>query len=69
VQDDEGNWFSMRITPYRTLDNRIDGVVLTVVDRNHVEEPNGDRPSGSGADGKRGTATKKKAAPASGKKR
>ena len=24
-----GNWFSMRIIPYRTIDNRIDGAVLT----------------------------------------
>lgn len=32
VQDQEGNWCSLRITPYRTLDNRIDGVVLSVVD-------------------------------------
>jgi two-component system CheB/CheR fusion protein len=32
VQDQEGNWCSLRITPYRTLDNRIDGVVLTVLD-------------------------------------
>lgn len=33
VQDEDGRRFSLRITPYRTLDNRIDGVVLTVVDR------------------------------------
>ncbi|MBV8115131.1 MAG: PAS domain-containing protein [Silvibacterium sp.] len=33
VQDHGGNWCSLRITPYRTLDNRIDGVVLTVVDK------------------------------------
>jgi len=32
VQDQEGNWCSLRITPYRTLDNRIDGVVLSVLD-------------------------------------
>lgn len=42
ARDDEGKWFSMRITPYRTLDNRIDGVVLTVVERNGEEEQNGD---------------------------
>jgi two-component system CheB/CheR fusion protein len=41
VQDDQGNWFSMRITPYRTLDNRIDGVVLTIVDRNPAMSPTG----------------------------
>jgi len=33
VQDADGRWFSLRVTPYRTLDNRIDGAVLTVVDR------------------------------------
>ena len=27
----DGRWFSVRIMPYRTLDNRIDGVVLTFV--------------------------------------
>ena len=37
VQDEDGRWFSLRITPYRTLDNRIDGVVLTVVDRQAAE--------------------------------
>ena len=39
VQDHEGNWCSLRITPYRTLDNRIDGVVLSVVDKNDLGEP------------------------------
>jgi two-component system CheB/CheR fusion protein len=28
----DGRWFSVRIMPYRTLDNRIDGVVITFVD-------------------------------------
>ena len=28
----DGRWFSTRIMPYRTLDNRIDGVVMTFVD-------------------------------------
>jgi two-component system CheB/CheR fusion protein len=37
VQDEAGQWFMLRITPYRTLDNRIDGVVLTAVDRNSGE--------------------------------
>ena len=32
VQDNDGNLCTLRITPYRTLDNRIDGVVLTVLD-------------------------------------
>jgi two-component system CheB/CheR fusion protein len=41
VQDDEGRWFTLRITPYRTLDNRIDGVVLIAVDRVIIEKPDG----------------------------
>jgi len=32
VQDKEGRWYSVRIRPYRTLDNRIEGVVLTMID-------------------------------------
>ncbi len=31
VQDNEGKWCILRIVPYRTIDNRIDGVVLSVV--------------------------------------
>jgi two-component system CheB/CheR fusion protein len=30
VQDHSGHWFSMRIRPYRTTDNRIDGVVISL---------------------------------------
>jgi two-component system CheB/CheR fusion protein len=37
VQDSEGRWNSLRITPYKTLDNRIEGVVLTVVDKDELE--------------------------------
>ena len=29
VQSTEGEWFNMRIVPYRTMDNRIDGAVVT----------------------------------------
>lgn len=32
VQDDEGSWYLLRIRPYRTADNQIDGVVLAMVD-------------------------------------
>jgi two-component system CheB/CheR fusion protein len=28
----DGRWYSVRIMPYRTLDNRVDGVVMTFVD-------------------------------------
>jgi two-component system CheB/CheR fusion protein len=32
VQDDKGRWFLLRVRPYRTLDNQIDGAVLVYVD-------------------------------------
>ena len=32
VQDLEGRWHVLRIRPYKTTDNRIDGVVLTLLD-------------------------------------
>ncbi len=54
VKDAEGNWCDLRLTPYRTSDNRIDGVVLTVLTFEELE----------GAS----RATAKKASPASKKK-
>jgi two-component system CheB/CheR fusion protein len=32
VQDQEGRWYDLRIRPYRTLDNKIDGAVVMLVD-------------------------------------
>ena len=32
LQGTDGRWISVRVLPYRTLDNRIDGAVLTFVD-------------------------------------
>jgi two-component system, chemotaxis family, CheB/CheR fusion protein len=32
VQDKQGHWYSLRIRPYRTTDNKIDEAVLTLVD-------------------------------------
>ena len=32
VQDKEGRWFSFRAVPYKTIDNKIDGAVLVLVD-------------------------------------
>ncbi len=32
VQDREGHWYSLRLRPYQTLDHRIDGVVLVLID-------------------------------------
>lgn len=39
VQDHDGNWCTLRLTPYRTLDNRIDGVVITVLESSAVGGP------------------------------
>ena len=41
AQDRSGRWLSLRITPYRKFDNRIDGAVLLLVDvdaQKHAEE-------------------------------
>jgi two-component system CheB/CheR fusion protein len=32
VRDEQGRWYSLRVRPYRTLDNRIDGTILMLVD-------------------------------------
>jgi two-component system CheB/CheR fusion protein len=32
VEDNDGKWYSMKIRPYRTLDNKIDGVVIVLID-------------------------------------
>ncbi|MCA1790632.1 MAG: PAS domain-containing protein [Thioalkalivibrio sp.] len=32
IPTDDGRWFTVRIMPYRRLDNVIDGVVITLVD-------------------------------------
>ena len=32
VQDREGRWYSLRLRPYRTLENKIDGVIFALVD-------------------------------------
>jgi two-component system, chemotaxis family, CheB/CheR fusion protein len=62
VQDHDGKWLVLRITPYRTLDNRIDGVVLTVLDRNAFEElsapakSRAGKPAGSGGGKKKSPA-------------
>lgn len=38
VQDREGHWYVLRIRPYRTTDNQIDGVVLALVDINALKQ-------------------------------
>ncbi|MBN2160325.1 MAG: PAS domain-containing protein [Spirochaetes bacterium] len=37
VQDRSGRWYAMSILPYRTLDNIIDGVVITFVDNTRMK--------------------------------
>jgi signal transduction histidine kinase len=37
VQDREGHWYSLRILPYKTLEDSIDGAVLTLVDINDLK--------------------------------
>jgi two-component system, chemotaxis family, CheB/CheR fusion protein len=32
VHDQQGRWYSLRLRPYKTLDNKIDGVVMVLVD-------------------------------------
>lgn len=38
IQNSEGHWYEMRILPYRTIDNRIDGAVLVFQDIDASEE-------------------------------
>jgi two-component system, chemotaxis family, CheB/CheR fusion protein len=37
VQDKDGRWFSLRVRPYMTADNRVDGAVLVLVDINDLK--------------------------------
>ncbi len=32
IQDEQGRWYQMQVRPYRTVDNRIDGAVVTLFD-------------------------------------
>ncbi len=45
LQDDDGSWFSVRVLPYRTIDNVIDGVVINIInitDLKHTQARAGD---------------------------
>ncbi|MGB3494366.1 MAG: chemotaxis protein CheB, partial [Elainellaceae cyanobacterium] len=37
VQDQSGRWYLLRIRPYRTLDNQINGVVIALIDVNNLK--------------------------------
>jgi two-component system CheB/CheR fusion protein len=38
IQREDGNWFLMRLRPYRTMEDRIEGVVITFIDINKLKE-------------------------------
>jgi two-component system, chemotaxis family, CheB/CheR fusion protein len=38
VQDGEGHWYSLRVRPYRTSDNKIEGAVIVLVDIGDVRQ-------------------------------
>jgi two-component system CheB/CheR fusion protein len=38
VQDAAGSWYSLRIRPYRTVDNRIDGTIVALFDLRSTEQ-------------------------------
>jgi len=38
VQSTDGKWYTMRILPYRTIDNVIEGIVITFVDITEMKE-------------------------------
>ncbi|KAB8316846.1 hypothetical protein SD81_027295 [Tolypothrix campylonemoides VB511288] len=40
IQDRDGHWYDMRIRPYRTIDNKIDGAVLVLVDIDNLKRSN-----------------------------
>ena len=45
VTDKEGRQYSLRVRPYRTTDNKIDGAVITLVDIDGENEADGNRTS------------------------
>src|SRR5262245_54470216 len=38
VQDAEGAWYRLRITPYKTAENKIEGAVLTLLDASDIKQ-------------------------------
>ena len=38
VQDDDGKWYAMSTSPYRTTENVIDGIVMTFVDITKIKD-------------------------------
>jgi two-component system CheB/CheR fusion protein len=65
VQDNDGKWCILRLVPYRTMDNRIDGVVLSVM--NEIGGLAGNRAGSSGKDAGKVPARKGQSGRAKGK--
>lgn len=42
IQSEDGKWYSMRILPYRTVENVIDGIVITFVDITYFKHIGGE---------------------------
>ena len=38
LHDNQGHWYSMRIRPYKTLDQRIEGVVISFIDIDKLKD-------------------------------
>ncbi len=38
VKDKDGRWYSVRIRPYRTVDNKIDGAVISMIDIDAIKK-------------------------------
>ena len=38
VQDKDGHWYSLRVRPYITIDNKVDGAVLVLIDINALKQ-------------------------------
>ena len=38
LQDRDGHWYALRLRPYRTLDNRIEGAIMAFIDINSIKE-------------------------------
>src|SRR5262249_49121325 len=41
VQDHHGRWYLLRVRPYRTLDNKIDGAVIVLFDIDSLKQSQG----------------------------
>ena len=38
IRDDDGRWYNLRVRPYKTLDNKVDGAVLALMDINDLKQ-------------------------------